>query len=472
MNLHERQSLPKLWLRSFSVTNKALPTLLVVLMGYLALGFMMYLVLKSMAMPLAMLFVRLFMTTGNKFVLIFNGLMLGVAVWGIWQLYSKFFVTLGSRWAGQVAEKKSAFLLETTVDSIKPAFFSVLSGILVALPALAIYIPTYFLLQGANPSVVKMVDWMLRILLFFALYIRLTYAQPFIMLKNRGPLEGIVQSWRMTRGAKYVDTLLMWLMFAGTCLLYTVLAVGVLRGLRTVIPLYFAGLFDISQTWIGWAVLALLLGLIAFFCFCQVWIFLLLTFLNRYYTNDGGAFDTDVRSRPDITSGYVPLPAVEIPHFEPAPQEKSSTVSAPAVQPATAPAQEGTEMTDMRPLGSFPNRGSDTPAHPAAPKPADVAPQEQPIGLSALDEVEDLQISQSSIHTSDQDSHDISEHLNQVYTPSQDNTIQYGDEDRMPTILFDDEMAKELEKTARQFPANPNKDTDTPPDPGSIKISK
>ncbi len=488
MNLQERQNLPKLWLYSFAVTNKAFTRLLMICIVYLLVGFVIYQILKTFGRSLIMFLAPFFMTS-SKISLILNMLAFIFAIWALMQLYSKFFITIGTRLIGQEAEQQRSFLLETIFDSIKPAIFAVIAGIIAAIPALLVAVPMFFLLRDANPHVAKLVEWFVRMILFFTIYIRLTYAQAFIMLKDFGPIDGLVASWRMTRGMKYLDTFLMWLMFAGTAFIYGVLAVCLVRVLHVVIPLHLASFFDLSKTWIGWVVLFIILFAVVVFCFCQVWTFLFITFLNRYYTNDGGAFVTDPRDHIVPPTNFTPLPAVEVPDVQPVPVEEmhveeglppttermsaSQQVAAQQTQAAVSE-QAPQEITGVSSLGSMP---AAQPAPAVAPKPEPATPpaQEAPqefIHLSVDASVDDLQISQASINTSDEDANEITQHLNQVYTPTKDNAIQYGDEDRMPTILFDDEMAKELEKTVRKFADQPKSDNDTPPDPGSIKISK
>ena len=88
-------------------------------------------------------------------------------------------------------------------------------------------------------------------------------------------------------------------------------------------------------------------------------------------------------------------------------------------------------------------------------------------------EMEDLTIEQSAVKT-EIHSDNLQEHLDQVYKPHKADIIQYAEEDRMPTILFDDEMAKQLEENRKMLMPNKNKSDDTSTDegPSSIKISK
>lgn len=46
----------------------------------------------------------------------------------------------------------------------------------------------------------------------------------------------------------------------------------------------------------------------------------------------------------------------------------------------------------------------------------------------------------------------INQHLDKVYQPPKsEDIVQYADEDRMPTILFDDEMAKQIEANQQMW---------------------
>ena len=56
-----------------------------------------------------------------------------------------------------------------------------------------------------------------------------------------------------------------------------------------------------------------------------------------------------------------------------------------------------------------------------------------------------VEIMQASIQ-SEADNEALHQHLDQVYTPQPEINVEYKEEDRMPTILFDDEMAKQVEE--------------------------
>ena len=90
--------------------------------------------------------------------------------------------------------------------------------------------------------------------------------------------------------------------------------------------------------------------------------------------------------------------------------------------------------------------------------------------MQASDVTENLNVQQASLQTHADEVH---EHLEQVYTPKQTEHIEYADEDRMPTILFDDEMAKEFEENRQKWAVKQEqKEKPTEPDGGSIKMSK
>ncbi len=89
------------------------------------------------------------------------------------------------------------------------------------------------------------------------------------------------------------------------------------------------------------------------------------------------------------------------------------------------------------------------------------------------EDVKNLGVVKSSVRTGG-DSHELKEHLQQVYTPRPDDTVQYADEDRMPTILFDDDMAKQMEENRKMWEAKKKETAQKKEDDNgqSIKMSK
>ena len=114
-----------------------------------------------------------------------------------------------------------------------------------------------------------------------------------------------------------------------------------------------------------------------------------------------------------------------------------------------------TETPDAEALNTWPSTTKKTTAEP-------------------VPDLEDLTVQRTAVHTQGHES--MQEHLDKVYKPKQQEFIQYEDEDRMPTILFDDEMAKQLEENRKIFTAGHGENSDHQPPheegPSSIKISK
>ncbi len=447
MNLQEHLPLPKLWLHSFSVTNKALPKLLTVLVLYVVLSLVFVWLFKLVAMSLSFLLIPFL--SGSKFTVVVNMLLLALVVMFIFQFFNFIFTTAGIKIIAQTAEDNRNYLLETFFDSLKPAFWMVCSYLLVAL----ISIPGAVLTQW-----IPLVGVLFNIVLFFLVYIRLIYNKLFIALAGQGPIDGLVNSWKMTGGMRYIDTLLMVIMLVGTSLLYIVASFALFKILYTQIPLHAAQFFDLSKSVTGWVTLLVILAILAFFCLCQLATFVVLTFLNRYYEN-GGVAPKNV---------FAPNPAVSValPNFNPAPLPEEHVVeglppdtdhiarqketAAHAVHPAP---EEPPTITGMVPLGA-----------------QQVSPE-----INEVTQRDELGITQSSINTTEEDTNEITQHLNQVYTPSKQDVVQHGDEDRMPTILFDDDMAKQLENNALQQYRTAHKqddDKNPPQDDGPIKMSK
>ena len=89
------------------------------------------------------------------------------------------------------------------------------------------------------------------------------------------------------------------------------------------------------------------------------------------------------------------------------------------------------------------------------------------------EDVENVTVVKSSVKTV-ADDNEFKEHLNQVYQPKPEDFVQYDEEDRMPTILFDDEMAKQIEENRQMWTKKENKtpQNEDGSDGESIKMSK
>lgn len=98
-----------------------------------------------------------------------------------------------------------------------------------------------------------------------------------------------------------------------------------------------------------------------------------------------------------------------------------------------------------------------------------------PPGVGKVVTEQDVHVSikKASVKTTSDDN-EFKEHLEQVYQPKPEDFVQYAEEDRMPTILFDDEMAKQIEQnqqmwTKKEEPASKSDDKNNEQ---SIKMSK
>lgn len=121
------------------------------------------------------------------------------------------------------------------------------------------------------------------------------------------------------------------------------------------------------------------------------------------------------------------------------------------------------------------NRGSVPSSLPQA-QVTSQAPTEAPAAEQA-GTVQEVQILRASVKSQDEDD-TLTQHLEQVYQPKPEDIVQYAEEDRMPTILFDDAMAKQMEndrlkweqeKAKSRQKTNPSdEDDDTTP----IKMSR
>lgn len=304
---------------------------------------------------------------------------------------------------------------EGLLDSFRAALLPTLYMIGFVILMTAVYVVVCFV-AGFCAGLVhtKWTGGLILLLFILTVNARLTYAPNAIALCNEGPLEAIIHSWRLSAGSHYITALGTFLAVSFLPLLFLFVVLG---GLYILIPTFFANSFDLtnlSPVWISvFVILALvyLLGLAAMPAFCA------LVFVNQ----------DNVQTR-----GPEMEPTAEQIRLE---QDIAQAVNA---------------------LG---------PNAPAAPQPPAFAP-------NARAEAE-VEVTTSSIHiTSEAIQQD---HLDAVYSPENAKVQEYmqQEEDRMPTILFDEEMAKQMEESRKQW-ENRNKKENRPQDPdgGSIKISK
>ena len=117
--------------------------------------------------------------------------------------------------------------------------------------------------------------------------------------------------------------------------------------------------------------------------------------------------------------------------------------------------------------------GEDSSAEPAAilPKTQVVGEETQPLE-DVQQEGEISRIFKMSVQSREGEGA-IEQHLEQVYQPRPEEVVEYTEEDRMPTILFDDEMAKQMEENRNKWEEEKKKSRSKQDgDDGVIKMSK
>lgn len=442
MNIQsERRSLIELWLESFKVINRCTGKLLWVI------------IISVVLFALAAGVLALAMGTSGALAVLQMGKTAQVASLGAalayllftlgTNIYAVIFCTVCWRLMANQALGEQQSLAETFSGSVLPAIYQIAAGILLAVPMILVGIVAAILAR-ISPTLVAL----LLIALFFTLGVRLCYSFIAIAVAGKGPIEGLVHSWKMTAGKNFMDALLMLVMVIGSVLLMYACFAAIAYGFFVMIPLHFANSFSLAHPPLIWILVALVLGVIAAFWYFVILAFPVLVFINR------NAVLFDARNMPKDTT-FVPLPELELPNIHPNPehmQQAESTVRAPLLS-----------EEDLKPV-----------EQPAAPQPAATpqpAPKPQAQEMASLD---GLEVSKSSINTSEKETDTLSQHLDKVYTPKPDDVVQYVDEDRMPTILFDDDMAKQLQENQAQYAPKPKEENPDKKDngPETIKMSK
>ena len=423
---NQRISLLRLWVESFSVINRCTGKLIgAVLCSVLLLGLVIGIILVGFGT--SALFAHLQMAILAK--------SLGIATLVVYILfillsnfYGIFFMTVCWQIIGAEALGQKRPLSEFFSGSIFPTLSQIAAAFILLVPYIVVLIVLAFLIRYP----------LLMILVMFAiglLAVRLCYSFLSMALANKGPIEGLQLSWQMTAGNHYVDSLLMCVMTVGSFLLVEAVLVAIGYALYINIPLHFAQSFSLAHLSLVWYVAGFVLTLILVFAFFSLMAFPVLVFLNRH------AQFAPTNTKPTEENIFIPLPELEIP---------SSTLKTAS----QSTSQEVHPVEDAQQGAFQPQERALPPAPPAT---------------DHLQNLDELQITHASVHTDTTDVHDISEHLDKVYTPKPEDLVQYGDEDRMPTILFDEDMEKQLKESApKPTDTKPN----NPPEDGPVKMSK
>ena len=327
-------------------------------------------------------------------------------------------------------------LSEAFSGSVWPTIYQLLTGLLFAVPSLLIF------LTLAVATKLSVVLGLVGFLLVGLVLIRFCYSFVAIAVDNKGPIEGLVHSWKLTAGKNYIDAVLFGLMFIGSMLLLEIFYALIAYAFRVIIPLYFADSFNLAHLSLFWWLGGFVVAILGIFYYLVILAFPVLVYLNRN-AQEG------VSSRLQNSSTvFIPLPDLDIP------VQPDQPVQQPPLQQPQVNMQE-----DIPPT---------LPTPPSAP----VSDTSHKTELQKQT-MEELGIEQTSVNTTEQDTNEITQHLQQVYTPRPEDVVQYADEDRMPTILFDDELAKQLQQghdiVTNKQPSDPNEPTNGD---DSIRLSK
>lgn len=433
-------NLLRLWVESFSVVNRCTGKLVMaILCSVLLLGLAVGVVLLGFGTSALLAHFQMAVLAKSvgfvTLLIYFICALLG-------NCYSLFFMTVCWQIVAAEALGQRRPLSEFFSGSILPTLYQVVAALLLMIPYIVVVIVLAFLTRVPFLMILVMIAVGL-------LAVRICYSFIAIAVANKGPIEGLQLSWQMTTGMNYVDALLMCVTAMASVLLVEGVLFGIGYALYVNIPLHFAQGFSLAHLSFIWYLAGFVLAVILLFVFFALMTFPVLVFLNRY-----APLMPNAQNKEDENI-FIPLPELELP-------QGNTQVNKPIqeVAPATPEVPQ-----DMKPLE-------------AEPQPSTAATQQSvpppPPAPAVMQGLEDLQVMHASVHTGEEDVNEITQHLNKVYTPKQEHLVQAGDEDRMPTILFDDEMAKELLKQT-ETPSKETKaegDSNPPQDDGPIKMSK
>ena len=388
MDINKKQNLLRLWLESFVVVNQCTGKLIKAVLCLLVVVAVILTIL-ILAMGGTAVLNHLQMMANPQIAGIGTGLLyMGSSLLG--NLLFLFFMTVIFQIiATQVLQVKQP-LTETFSSSVWPTIYQIVASFLLVIPVVIASIILAVLTKGNQ--------WagLIGLILIAFLSVRICYSFIAIAVDNKGPIEGLVHSWNLTKGSNYVDALLMCLMLVGSVFLLYALMFGLGYVLYIAIPLYFPNSFNLAHPSLIWWLLLLVLMVLGIFYYMALLAFPILVYLNR------NAQENPVKQQQTKDDEiFIPLPELET--------------------PGTAQA-------------------APSPVTPQTPTPAETPhTQTPPAGMEILG------VTKTSVNTTEAETNDLSQHLDQVYTPRDKEIAQHKEEDRMPTILFDDELAKQLE---------------------------
>ena len=341
--------------------------------------------------------------------------------------FAAYFSVVLLRIFGAKAEKTDESVSNSLSASVFPAVYQVIFNIFYTIVWVAFTLAFVFFFRGSD----SFANWTMQIMTGTAtggtyasivltvlavaavpLYVgaRLLYAPVAIAIREQGPIEAVLYSFQLTSGTRVLTSLGAMLII----MLLPMLFVGaVLYGGYVAIPLYFADSFNLAQlspVWIG-----VFVGLGSLYCAILLALpaFLVLVFLNQDYGHNRDSFTPQAELKLNSRETQV----------------------------------FGADNNILPPgVGNI-------------VRPEDVA---------------NVEVVKSSVSANAEDGV-TQQHLQQVYQPKPEDLVQYAEEeDRMPTILFDDDMARQIEqeRTMWENKQKQDKTQKGEDDAPSVKMSK
>ncbi|MBO4675032.1 MAG: hypothetical protein J5601_02965 [Elusimicrobiaceae bacterium] len=301
------------------------------------------------------------------------------------------------------------------LSSFVPFLYLLILSVLLSIVSVVIFAIFFKLIFFAIGSSSSSFIFLILLLISFFFIARLFYVPAAIILKEKGPFSAIQYSWELTEGMNALYSLGAFILMSLIFALPSILIVLAYE----LIPLYAP-----SLNLAGLPMPVLISLLIIFLCllfFFQACGYVFYTLVFVHIDNEGSS--KQWASAPDM-------------HIVKKHQ--------PDIQMTT----DDAEVTFH---------------------------EEETIRLNSA-QVQELTVESTAVKAGESNKH-LKEELKKVYKPqSVDKLVQHGDEDRMPTIVFDDEMAKNLEESKKLLTPQPQQPQDKPDnDDGeitSIKISK
>lgn len=326
---------------------------------------------------------------------------------------------------GAKAEQTDETVSNSFSASVFPAFYQIIFNILYGAVWFVVIFALVFLFkdkltelsmliitQTASSANYVSAAFLLLLAAAIPFYVgaRLFYAPAAIALRDQGPIQAIIYSIQLTAGKRLFTALGALLLI---CFLPFVYITGVLYGSYTLIPLYFADSFHLASLSPAWWGVFAALGLGYLLLLLALPAFLVLVFLNQDYGHNRDSFTPQAELKITSQTNQV--------------FGENNNILPPGV-------------------GNL------------------VTPQD----------VQGIQVTKSSVKAVTDDGV-TEQHLQEVYQPKPEDLVQYSEEeDRMPTILFDDEMARQIEQERTMWQAKQEQDKAKKgeDDAPSVKMSK